>query len=700
MAGDCIMVTKVVVQHLRKQIEKPQFGEIVVQNPPQELKPESFGWIASLMQCVVPIVSFLVIAWISNDIDVALVAAIISALGTFVTSLISHYLKKRKIKRQNKENEEKYRHYLIEIEGTIQEHLTKIIDFNKSCYPDLMHSKSILCNKTEQLWDRQLFQKDFLYVNIGKCISKGLTIKLPEYKAGSKYASVFNKIEKLVQIEQPILIDIKKGPVAFWGTEKFIKYAVMNLFADICCHHSYIDVQIVLLGDSEHFEFPNRSSYCYADEMNLIGHSQVENVKIKKWLLEILAKRDNSIIKDKSSKLAFPYYLLIADVTVLTEQEKNIFSDYSQRSIGFSAVFLTDHIEYLPKYVNHIIKYSGNSLEVHDGTSDPQIGTYQSIHQDWAELMKIIEQIHAVTEVETVNIPLSITLYEGFGVNSVKELDVRHRWLDSVKSGTLKTPIGIQKNGELFELDITDHADGPHGLIAGMTGSGKSELINTLVLSLAINYPPSKIGFYLVDFKGGYLGDKFRELPHVRGKASNVDNNMSQMLEDLKAELHNRQKMFCETGCNNIDQYTLKTGMFLPHLLLIVDEFAELKYEHPEFMNIIMRIARVGRAFGIHLLLASQLVTGIIDEQIHANIRYRFCFRLPNEHESYEVINSPKAISIRRTGRACFAVHGERFEEVQVFFSEAYDRNNAIYMHQSDSVIKYIRSEYDNRDPQ
>lgn len=81
------MVTKVVVQHLRKQIEKPQFGEIVVQNPPQELKPESFGWVASLMQCVVPIVSFLVIAWISNDIDVALVAAIISAFGTFISSL-------------------------------------------------------------------------------------------------------------------------------------------------------------------------------------------------------------------------------------------------------------------------------------------------------------------------------------------------------------------------------------------------------------------------------------------------------------------------------------------------------------------------------------------------------------------------------------------------------------------------------------
>lgn len=691
------MVTQVVVQHLRKQIKKPQFDDVVLQDPPQEIKTESFGWAVSLTQCVIPVASFLVIAWISNDIDVALVAAIISAFGTFISSLISHFQKKRRIKKQNAENEEKYRQYLSETEETIRGHLKTVQEFNDSCYPNLAASTSVLYNRAEQLWDRQLFQKDFLYVYIGKRFADGIGIKLPTYKASSKYASAFDNMKKLVQIEQPILIDLKERPIAIVGTDTSIEHAVISMFVDICCHHSYIDVQIVLLGESERFSFPYKSNYCYADEMCLIGHSYSEGTRIKNWLLQVLEKRKNSIIKDEPPKLVFPYYLLIAEVSMLTEQEKDLFAKYSQQNIGFSTIFLTNHLEYLPKYVKRIVKYTSDSVEIHDGESDPIIGNKQFVHEQWANLMNVIDQIHAVTEVSIANLPLNITLYEGFGVKTVGELNIRHRWQKNKKEHTLKTPIGIQKNGELFELDIMEHADGPHGLVAGMTGSGKSELINTLVLSLAINYPPSKIGFYLVDFKGGYLGYKFSGLPHVRGQASNLDNNMIQMLENLQAELHDRQLLFREAECNNIDQYNSKIHELLPHLVLIVDEFAELKCEYPVFMNAIMRIARIGRAFGIHLLLATQLPAGVIDEQINANMRYRFCFRLPNEVESYEVINSPKAASIKRTGRACFAVHGERFEEVQVFFSEAYDRSDTISKQQSDCVVQYIRSEYDRR---
>ena len=231
---------------------------------------------------------------------------------------------------------------------------------------------------------------------------------------------------------------------------------------------------------------------------------------------------------------------------------------------------------------------------------------------------------------------------------------------------------------DLVQLNLHEKAHGPHGLIAGTTGSGKSETIQSYVLSLAVNFHPHDVGFLLIDYKGGGMAHLFKKLPHLLGTITNLDGAQSmRALVSINAELKRRQRLFNRYEVNHINQYQkkFKNGEAkepLPHLFLISDEFADLKVNQPDFMKELVSSARVGRSLGVHLILATQKPSGVVDDQIWSNSRFKLALKVADRSDSMEMLHTPDAAEITQAGRAYLQVgNNEVYELFQSAWSGA-----------------------------
>ncbi|WP_248703995.1 FtsK/SpoIIIE domain-containing protein [Curtobacterium sp. MWU13-2055] len=217
------------------------------------------------------------------------------------------------------------------------------------------------------------------------------------------------------------------------------------------------------------------------------------------------------------------------------------------------------------------------------------------------------------------------------------------------------TPIGSSESGVL-EIDLV--RDGPHGLVGGTTGSGKSEFLRSLVAGLAARNDPTRLNFLLVDFKGGAAFAACERLPHTIGTISNLDEQLAdRAIRALEAELERRQRVFAAAGADidNLDAYlATKPNEPMPRLLLVVDEFAMLAKDFPDVLTSLVSIAAVGRTLGVHMILATQRPAGVVSEDILANTNMRVALRVQSREDSTNVIGVPAAAGIGRqqTGRA------------------------------------------------
>ena len=226
---------------------------------------------------------------------------------------------------------------------------------------------------------------------------------------------------------------------------------------------------------------------------------------------------------------------------------------------------------------------------------------------------------------------------------------IGHRW-SAAGRGDLRCPLGLTASGPLV-VDLV--ADGPHGLVAGTTGSGKSELLRSLIVGLAASYRPDFLQFLLIDFKGGGAFDACTELPHVSSVLTDLDAGLAQRaLTGLRAEVQRRELVLRSQDVSDI--VALPTGVMLPRLVMVVDEFATLAAELPNFVDSLVDVAQRGRSLGIHLVLATQRPSGVVDHKIRANTALRVALRVQSPPDSVDVLGSPEAAEIpgSRPGRA------------------------------------------------
>jgi DNA segregation ATPase FtsK/SpoIIIE-like protein len=227
--------------------------------------------------------------------------------------------------------------------------------------------------------------------------------------------------------------------------------------------------------------------------------------------------------------------------------------------------------------------------------------------------------------------------------------------------------IGERSGRRAWELRLDADHDGNHGLIAGGTGSGKSELLMTLIVELALNYDPSVLNFVLVDYKGGGAFEPFRKLPHCVDVVTNLNKAaVKRMFTAIDAEIRRRQRF--QTDIIEYRRLGRKDpDSPYPHLVIIIDEYAEMITNNPEFRDQLDSIARVGRSLGINLILASQRPTGVSD-QMRANIKLRICLRVQDAETSRELLRRPDAAHLPSgmPGRGYVQVETTQIDLVQV----------------------------------
>ncbi|MBE7324050.1 type VII secretion protein EccCa [Nocardioides sp. Y6] len=240
------------------------------------------------------------------------------------------------------------------------------------------------------------------------------------------------------------------------------------------------------------------------------------------------------------------------------------------------------------------------------------------------------------------------------GIGDLDAWQAETWWSTREPTDALRVPIGTDESGEVLHLDLKESAqggDGPHGLVVGATGSGKSELLRTLVVSLALQHPPEELGMVLVDFKGGATFAGLGELPHVAAVVTNLGDDLAlvdRMADTLTGELVRRQELLRRSGHASLNEHrnARRAGADLeplPSLFVCIDEFSELLTARPEFIDVFVAIGRVGRSLGVHLLLASQRLEEGRLRGLETHLSYRIGLRTFSAAESRAAIGQPDA---------------------------------------------------------
>ncbi len=245
------------------------------------------------------------------------------------------------------------------------------------------------------------------------------------------------------------------------------------------------------------------------------------------------------------------------------------------------------------------------------------------------------------------------------------------------KKACLKVDIGTRSNGTKIKLDFKDGKEGPHGIVAGMTGSGKSEWLSSVLMQLILKNTPEQLQYLLIDFKGGAFGQAFYHYPHCAGMVTNLEERaIFRWMQSMEYEIKKRQRILRDflqrkaDAIAHIDCYNGNNEKIMSHLFVIFDEYAQFKSQYPDCASRVKEMARIGRSLGIHLLICTQKPMGVIDEQIWSNSTFQVCLKVNSEADSREVIHDGRAADLKHAG------------DFILFVNQKYEQGNGYYLHE------------------
>lgn len=621
----------------------------------------------------------------------SIVMSIAMVASTLLWPMITRKFEDRRRKKKEKERINKYTKYIETKRKDIQTELINQTNILKRNYPSLSECNKIILEKNPVLWQKRIEDEDFLKVNLGYgSYEMKLKIIYPEEQFSMVEDELKTIADKLSR--EPKILQNVPVPYSFMDNrissiigqyDNRSEYLKKLLFQMIT-FHSYTDLKIVILTDNDKkntWKNVKNLPHCFTDDrqIRLFASKNEEYGVVCSYLEKIFNLRKEDQSKDSNTRVYDKVFLIITDSFKMVRNQdfiENILK--SKENYGFSLIISNGNISTLPEQCKSFIKVDALNGELSKNVINEEnqkfvIDLISGINYN--ECYKILSNIPIETNDNgNSKIPDRVGFLEMYDVGKVEQLNSLNRWKKSNPMETLSTPVGYGKNNELQYIDLHEKYHGPHGLVAGMTGSGKSEFIISYILSLAVNYNPLEVQFILIDYKGGGLAGAFenassgKKLPHLVGTITNLDaSEIKRSISSIESELKRRQRLFNiardKNGESTVDIYKYqrlyregKVDEAISHLFIISDEFAELKTQQPEFMDQLISTARIGRSLGVHLILATQKPSGVVDPQIWSNTRFRVCLRVQDKEDSNEVIKCPDAAFLKQTGRFYFQV--------------------------------------------
>lgn len=618
-----------------------------------------------------------------------MLVGVVMTLVSLCFSVWSYVTDKKETQVKQCQRKEVYENYLLEKRKQIYELYCQEIAFWEFHYPTIIEISQLLENGYSRLYEKTKTDKDFLGIVLGRKNQKSeYSIDYHDEELSLEKDELHEEAKTVFELYQeiplkPYCINLANTHLGLLGESLYVHGFLHRLLVQMTYFHSYHDVCFLLvdkLSDKEIFDYVKWYPHCGIPEFHLTGHlyQQAIQQEVLDRFCQILKERQIQLSEGKQKQWEIHYLLIVDDLQPIVSHPIQIFLPHAHE-LGVTLIFTAEQRNELPDYIKTILSIKGENEAVYDLEDGMEKNVMMQL--DSTENMDFILQARRLRAVKHLkqmsqSLPQLVTFYEMYDVKEASEIPILDNWQKNRSYYSLSVPIGVRSLGEKVELNMHENAHGPHGLIAGMTGSGKSELLQTLILSLAVRFNPYEIGFLLIDYKGGGMAHLFEGLPHLLGTMTNLDGDESyRTMLAIQAELSRRQRLFQELHIQHIHQYhrlfeTNKKLEPLPHLCVICDEFAELKKEQPDFMSELVSVARIGRTLGIHLILATQKPSGIVDDQIWSNARFKIALRVQDENDSREILKTDDAAYMSEVGRAYLQVgHNEIYELFQSAWS-------------------------------
>lgn len=610
-------------------------------------------------------------------------------LGTVLWPILSKRYDKKRRRKKEFERQASYERYLGKLSDKFQAIANDQSDILHENYISAQECVELIKCMSTKLWEREIGQNDFLKLRIGLGEEK-LAAKI--HYQEKKFSMVEDKmLDKLYDLCEhppklknvPITISLFQNYVSgIVGQRSEIIDFTKNLILQLATFYGYDEVKFVFLlkpEEIETFRFVKWLPHTWDNDKNIryLATNTAELKEISSFIERELENRKAVSEKEAEYNPAYIIFNLNQNLGNKSELLRKIYELKSYA--GFSIVNVVNRVYNLPKECTKVIELDNKQGKIYDKNDisgkHVEFKSDKKILEDFEELSVRLANVFLDLSDSTFNLPKMITFLEMYNVGKIEHLNAELRWKENDPTKSLEAPIGIDTSGDIFKLDLHEKFHGPHGLVAGMTGSGKSEFIMTYILSLALNYHPYEVAFILIDYKGGGMAKAFENLPHVAGIITNLDGAaVNRSLISIQSELKRRQAIFAATSkeinVSNIDIYKYqklyREGRVtepLQHLFIISDEFAELKTQQPEFMAQLISAARIGRSLGVHLILATQKPAGVVDDQIWSNSKFRICLKVQDRADSNDMLKRPDAAELVETGRFYLQVgYNELFE--------------------------------------
>lgn len=526
----------------------------------------------------------------------------------------------------------------------------------RAIYPDPASVLLFATGPRSRLWERRRWDPDFLELRLGTSdLSSDVVVKDPtreQHEGPLRWTAP----------DVPVVVPLAPTAVlGVCGTREECLSTTSWLVAQIAALHSPTDASLWIFTDRSHAEAWEWTKWLpharTSEDHPRAARLALDENDRSSMISELSAIVDVRKELDTNEREALPSIVVVLDGARELRMAPGMTSLLKTGAfVHVYFVCLDRTPRELPEECRAVIELHGDTLDLETTAQKHIDGVRRDVVESaWLErLGRALAPIRDVsTEDLSSSLPAASRLLDVLGLDAPQGQDLVRVW--SGGGRTTKAVIGEGLDGA-FRIDV--RADGPHGLVAGTTGSGKSELLQTIIASLAVGNRPDEFNFVLIDYKGGAAFKDCQHLPHTVGMVTDLDGHLTtRALESLGAELRRREHQLADADAKDIEDYLAARQPGdepMPRLLIIIDEFAALVAELPDFVTGLVDVARRGRSLGVHLILATQRPAGVVSAEIKSNTNLRIALRVTDANDSDDVIESKVAAEIPKTfpGRA------------------------------------------------